>query len=100
MKVKITYNDNQSLTVDEIIKNNKNVFGENAEVSVHPNNDAAEAQIYHGIQRLITEEQITLFFDKGKHLYQEEIPKLRQKILKELEEVLNQVIIDNEERVS
>ena len=100
MKVTIKYNDNYSLTQDEVISNGKSIFGDNAEIIIEPTNDSAESIIYHGIQKLITTEQVQLFFDKGEYVYQEEIIKLKKETLTKLETILVQVLIDNESRIT
>lgn len=100
MKVNIKYTDNYSLTPEEIIENNKSMFGQDAEVIIEPNDENPESFIYYGIQQLITEKQVHLFYDEGEYLYDEKINSLRLEILQRVEDILNRVIIDNESRIS
>lgn len=98
-KVNVTYTDNISLTDSEIVKSNKQLYGENTIVTITPIDNKPTTHIYFGIKELITEEQVRLFFDEGQYRYKDSMPLLRQKILTEVEQILNQVIIDNEDQI-
>jgi len=99
-KITITYTDVDSLTDSEIKKSAKQLYGDNANITIAPMDNSPKSYIYHGILGLVTDEQVRLFFDEGEYIYREALPKLRAEILLEIGEILNQVIIDNEERIA
>jgi hypothetical protein len=99
MKVTITYHDNQSFTVEEVVKQAVDNYGRLAQVEVMPESTMAYDHIYFGLQQLVTHEQLSILFDKGTS-YQQDIKKLREQILYKVTEIIDQVIIDNESRVS
>ena len=99
MKVTITYHDNQSFTVEEVVKQAVDNYGRLAQVEVMPESTMAYDHIYFGLQQLVTHEQLSLLFDKGGS-YQQDIKKLREQVLYKVTEIIDQVIIDNESRVS
>lgn len=99
MKVTITYTDNESLSVEEVVKQAVHNYGKMAQVEVKPESSMAYDYIYFGLQQLVTHEQLSLLFDKNS-AYQQEIQGLRSKVLYKVTEILDQVIIDNESKVS
>lgn len=99
MKVTITYHDNQSFTVEEVVKQAVDNYGRLAQVEVMPESTMAYDHIYFGLQQLVTHEQLSILFDKGTS-YQQDIKKLRDQVLYKVTEIIDQVIIDNESRVS
>ena len=98
-KITVTYTDDYSLTDSEITKNAKQMYGSNTNVVIAPLDNSPRSYIYHGILSLLTDEQVRLFFDDGEFLYKEALPKLRAEIMIELGDILNQVIIDNEDKI-
>ncbi len=99
MKVTITYHDNDSLTKEEVVRQATQNYGRQAHVEVLPESSAAHDLIYFGIQSIITHEQLSMLYDRGSN-YQQDIGRLRKDILTKLSELVDQVIIDNEVRVS
>lgn len=99
MKVKITYHDNESFTVEEVVKQATHNYGKLAQVEVMPESTMAYDHIYFGLQQLITHEQLSMLFDKGAS-YQQDLKKLREQVLYKVTEIIDQVIVDNEDRVS
>lgn len=99
MKVIISYHDLDSLTVEEIVRQAQHNYGKNVSVEVTPHSWMAYDAVYFGIQQLITHKQLSILFDK-KVPYQHELKELRSDILTRIEEILDQVIIDNESRVT
>lgn len=99
MKVTISYHDLDSLTVEEIVRQAQHNYGKNISVEVTPESWIAYDAVYFGIQQLITHKQLSILFDK-KVSYQHELKDLRDSVLAKIEEILNQVIIDNESRVT
>ena len=99
MKVQITYHDNESFTVEEVVKQATHHYGKLAQVEVMPESTMAYDYIYFGLQQLITHEQLSMLFDKGAS-YQQDLKKLREQVLYKVTEIIDQVIVDNEDRVS
>jgi len=98
MKVNISYHDNESLTVEEIVKYAVSNYGKAARVEITPESGLAYDYIYHGLRQLITQEQVSLFYDTDS--YQIDIKKLRADVLYKVTEILDSVIIDNEGRLT
>jgi len=98
MKVVVKYQDTESLTIEEIVKRNRDLFGEGIEVKVYPQSNEPVDLIYFAISNLITNRQLELLYDCGP-LYTQKLKELRFEILTHLEEELNQVIMDNETKV-
>lgn len=94
MKVKIEYHDNESLTVEEIVKFATTNYGKAARVEITPESTLAYDHIYFGLQQLLTHEQLGLIYDTNS--YQQDIKKLRFDIIYKVTEIIDQVIIDNE----
>lgn len=99
MKVTITYHDNESFTVEEVVKQAVHNYGRLAQVEVMPESTMAYDHIYFGLQQLVTHEQLSMLFDKGIS-YQQDIKKLRDEIIYKVTEIIDQVIVDNESKVS
>lgn len=99
MRVEITYNDTQSFSKEEVVRNAVQNFGRGAKVEVYPDSTNAHDFIYFGVQQIITHEQISLIYDSGP-TYQQDLKKLRAEILYKLEEILDSVIVDNETKVA
>lgn len=98
MKVTIEYHDNESFTVEEVVKQAINNYGRTAVVKVMPESTMAYDHIYFGLQQLMTHEQLSLLFEKG-NTYQRDIKSLREQILYKVTEIIDQVIVDNESKV-
>ena len=99
MKITLTYQDDESFTKEEVVKQATHNYGKNVEVSIMPDSTKAHDLIYFGIQSIITHDQLGLLFN-DKLGYQKSIQRLRNDLLGKLEEILSQVIIDNESKVS
>jgi len=98
MKVTITYHDNESLTIEEIVSYAVKNYGKAAQIDINPESTLAYDHIYFGLQQLITHEQLSLLFERDTS-YQQDIKRLRQEILYKVTEIIDQVIIDNESKV-
>jgi len=98
MKVTITYHDNESFTVEEVVKQAVHNYGKAVDVEIMPESTMAYDHIYFGLQQLITHEQLSILFEQG-GTYQQDIKKLREEILYKVTEIIDQVIIDNESKV-
>lgn len=98
MHVQISYRDNSSYTVEEVVHQAVSIYGKNVQVKVSPESFAAHDMIYFALQQMLTHEQLSCLFDK-KSDYQSEIAKIRSSALYKVEEILNQVLIDNEAKI-
>lgn len=99
MKVQITYRDDQSLTVEEVVRQAAQNYGPGAKVEVGPESSIAYDHIYFGLAQLITHEQLSLLYTRNSD-YQTDIKRLRQDVLFKVSELVDQVIIDNEAKVA
>jgi hypothetical protein len=99
MKVTITYHDNDSFTVEEVVRQAVANYGKQAQIEIMPESTLAYDYIYFGLQQLVTHEQLSLLFDKGSN-YQKEVQALRDQVLYKVTEILHQVIIDNESKAA
>ena len=99
MKINITYYDNEAFTAEEVVKMAQHNYGKSVQVEVTPESAKPHDMIYFALQSIITHQQLSLLFD-DKLGYQSSIQKLRNETLYKLQEILSQVIIDNESRVS
>lgn len=99
MQVTIKYHDSESLTVEEIVRGATQNYGKAVEVEILPDSTKAHDMIYFGLQQIMTHEQLSIFYNE-KYSYQTELQKLRNRTLLKLEEILDQVIIDNESKVT
>ena len=99
MQVTIKYHDEESLTVEEVVRAAVYNYGKGATVEVMPDSNKAHDMIYFGLQSILTHEQLGLFYD-DKHSYQSELQKLRNRTLVKLQELLDQVLVDNESKVT
>ncbi len=99
MHVTIKYNDSQSFTKEEIVRNAQHQFGKAVQVEIMPESTNAHDLIYFGIQQIITHEQLSLIYDSGP-TYQQDLKKLRAEALYKLTEILDTVIVDNEAKVA
>lgn len=98
MLVKVEYHDDESLLIEEVIKRAKDNYGSRTVVKVLPESDTPIDYLYFALQRLITGDQISLFYESGP-TYQKDLEKLRAETLYKVGEVLNDVLIDNEHRL-
>jgi hypothetical protein len=99
MKVTITYHDNESFTIEEVVRQATHNYGKSVNVDVMPESTKAYDLIYFGLQQLLTHEQLSLMYDSG-NTYQQDIKKLRSAVLYKVEEIIDQVIIDTESKVA
>lgn len=99
MKVKIEYHDNESLTVEEVVAQAYKNYGKNVKVELNPESSIAYDHVYFGVQQLLTHRQASILYDRGSD-YQAELKGLRAEVLEKLTEIVEQVIIDNESRLS
>lgn len=99
MKVTIKYNDENALTMEEVVKLAHHNYGNKATVIVEADSPAPHDIIYFALQTIITPKQISILFD-SKEEYQSKLSLLRAEVLTKVSEILDTVIIDNEDRVT
>jgi hypothetical protein len=98
MQVQLTYYDDSSFTIEEIVKLAMHNYGKNVKVEVKSDSPAPHDLIYFALQQIVTHRQLSLIYD-NKYSYQQDIKLLRAEVLSKLEEILDSVIIDNESKV-
>jgi len=98
MKVTITYHDNESFTVEEVVKQAMHNYGRQVQVEVMPESTIAYDHIYFGLQQLVTHKQLSMLYDRNSD-YQSDLKKLRSEVLYKVTEIIDQVIVDNESKV-
>ena len=98
MRVTVSYFDQDSFTIEEVVRQAVQNYGKNVQVECMPESTKAYDLIYFGLAQLISHEQFSLLFD-DKHSYQNELKKLRGNIIYKVQEIIDQVIIDNESKV-
>lgn len=99
MEVTIKYNDEHSLTVEEVVKIATDNYGKMAEITIMPDSTKPHDMIYFGLQQIITNRQLSIFYD-DKHAYASNLHKLRAETLYKVQEILDSVIVDNESKVT
>lgn len=97
-RVKITYTDTDSLTMEEIVKQAHHNYGSMAVIDITADSTIPHDQIYFALQQIITREQLELLYDKD-IVYQSKLQELRSNTLGKLAQIMDQVIIDNETKV-
>lgn len=98
LKVQIEYHDNDSFTVEEVVKLAHHNYGKSARVEIQADSSAPHDTIYFALQQIVTYRQLSLLYDNH-DTYQKDIKMLRAEVLGKLAEILDSVIIDNESRV-
>lgn len=98
MQVTIRYNDSDSFTVEEVVKQAQHNYGKATVVQVFPDSANPHDLIYFGLQQIITYQQLGLWYD-DQFEYQKNLQKLRSETLYKIQEILDSVIIDNESKL-
>lgn len=99
MKVTLSFHDRESFTVDEVIATARRNYGRNVEVTVTPESSKVSDILYLALQSMVTQDQLSLFFD-NKDTYTKELSKLRYDVMLKVQEIMDLVIIDNEARLT
>lgn len=99
MEVNIRYHDNHSLTVEEVVRNAQEALGSRVKVECRPDSHLPDDYLTFALHQLLTHEQISLFFERGVD-YNTEVTKLRAKVLSKVAEIADQVILENESKLS
>ena len=99
MKITLTYYDNEAFTIEEVVKQAEHNYGKATKVEVMPESTKPHDLIYFGLQQIITHQQLSMLYD-DKFGYQKSLQELRNETLYKMGEILDQVIIDNESKVT
>ena len=99
MKINISYNDDSSFTIEEVVRVAEHNYGKSVVVKAMPDSTNPHDLIYFGIQQVVTHRQLSLLYD-DKFSYQAKIQLLRNEVLVKIQEILDQVIIDNEAKIA
>ena len=97
-KVKIQYVDQSSLSKQEIISQNKTVFGDTCSVTVLPDSDKPRDLIKFAIEELITTKQITSFYDLSDREYSAVLQVLEVEVFNLAGTIVQEVIKENEDK--
>lgn len=95
MKVTITYYDEDSLSIEEVVARAKHNYGEFTTVEVTPNTNKPRDILYFALQQMVVHEQLSLLFD-DKVLYPQKLSLLASETLETVKKELFSVIRDNE----
>lgn len=99
MNVTLTYHDNESFTVEEVVSAARRNYGKNVAVSVTPESNKPDDMLYFALQSIITQDQLSLFFD-NKDTYTKELQKLRTCVMHDVQAMMDSVIMDNETKLT
>jgi hypothetical protein len=99
MQVQINYIDREAFTTEEIVANARRIHGETTTVTILPESNRNKDFLYFALQNMITHQQLSLFFD-NRDTYSIELQKLRADIMYLVQEVMDNVIIDNESKLT
>lgn len=98
-KIIIEYFDTEALTVEEIVKNAKRVHGSTSTIKVLPDSMLPHDLIQFALWQMTAAEQTGIFFNEGA-LYPQKLKELRASIIYKLEELLDDVLLENEEKIT
>lgn len=99
MRITVEYFDAEALTVEEVVKNAKRAHGPSAIVKVVPESMLPHDLIQFAFWQMTGAEQTSLFFSEGA-LYPKKLKELRATILYKVEELLDDVLIENEKKLT
>lgn len=99
MKVSIQYYDDSSLSIEEIVRQAEHNYGKQVKVVASPDSSAPHDLIYFAVHQILTHRQLQLLFN-DRHKYQQEIGAMRKDLITTIAEIIDDVIITNEAKVS
>lgn len=99
MKVTLDYHDRDSFTIEEVISAAKRNYGRNVQVTVTPESSKPFDILYFALQSIVTQDQLSIFFD-DQNTYTKELQKLRAEVMLKVQETMDLVIIDNEAKLT
>ena len=97
-QVTITYKDISGLSSKELKNDMTGIFGESCNVVVTPDTNSPDNYIKFALQELITQEQAECYFDTSPREYIVHMQDIKHKTLKNIAELLDQVVATNESK--
>jgi hypothetical protein len=91
MKVILQYHDTSSFLPEEIIRQAEENYGNRVNITLLPDSDAPIDHLYFAVQRMITGDFLTVYYDSGA-LYEKDMKKLRAEFLYKVGEVFDDVV--------
>ncbi len=93
MQVIVKYHDNSSFLPEEVIRQAEQNYGSRASVTLLPDSDTPIDHLYFAIQRMITGDLLTAYYDSGSH-FERDLAKLKSEFLYKVSEVIDDVVYD------
>ena len=100
MRIRLTFDDDESFTAEEAKAVNRNIYGKNCITEVLPDSNFPEAHIRYGIQELIVPDIIDLWYAHEDAVYIEKIQKIQAKLLDKIDDEIRRVVANTEEKLS
>lgn len=99
MRIRLTFDDNESFTAEEAKAVNRNIHGSNSEIEILPDSDFPEAHIRYGIQEIIIPELIDLYYAHEDAIYKEKIDKIKGNTLSLVNDIIDKIVLDTENKL-
>lgn len=93
MRVIIEHHDSTSFLPEEVIRQAQQAYGARASVTLLPDSDTPIDHLYFAIQRLITGDLLSIFYDSGP-TFPNDLAKLKSEMLYKVSEVMDDVVND------
>lgn len=97
-QVTIKYRDIGGQSVKELKNDMTGIFGESCQVEVTPDTNTPENYIRFALQELLTQEQAECFFDTSPREYAIHILDMRHKTLKNIADIFDTIVKENENK--
>ena len=100
MRIRLTFDDDESFTAEEAKAVNRNIYGKNCITEVLPDSNFPEAHIRYGIQEIIVPDIIDLWYAHEDAIYEEKLTNIKLDMLDKLEDIVLRVILKTEKKLS
>ena len=100
MRIRLTFDDNESFTAEEAKAINRNIYGKNCITEVLPDSNFPEAHIRYGIQQIIVPDIIDLWYSHEDAVYGIKLHGIKLDILDTIGETVERIISDTEKKLS
>ena len=100
MRIRLTFDDNESFTAEEAKAVNRNIYGKNCITEVLPDSNFPEAHIRYGIQELIVPDIIDLWYAHEDAVYEKKLHEIRLAALENVSDIISRVITSTEKKLS
>jgi RNA:NAD 2'-phosphotransferase (TPT1/KptA family) len=97
--VRLEFIDDHSISPEEVVESARALYGDSISVKISADSDDSFNLLYHAIQQHITMRQVHSYFDDG-ILYDSKVKQLAAEVQKLTEEAFNQVVMDNEDKLT